>query len=99
MSQLWTMKVTASTNFCYISDRVTCAVEVNIKKTFLGNNGFLQTLMWWIDCWQRKKDYYLTNLVCGEGSADSCYSRELLDILSSTIIEKVFETNPSFYLK
>ena len=46
MSQLWTMKVTASTNFCYISDRVTCAVEVNIKKTFLGNNGFLQTLMW-----------------------------------------------------
>ena len=32
MSQLWTMKVTASTNFCYISDRVTCAVEVNIKK-------------------------------------------------------------------
>ena len=32
MSQMWTMKLTASTNFCYISD---------IKETFMGNNGFL----------------------------------------------------------
>ena len=32
MSQVWTMKLTASTNFCYISDRVARKVKVNIKE-------------------------------------------------------------------
>ena len=41
MSQVWTMKLTASTNFCYISDRNACKVKVNIKETFIGINGFL----------------------------------------------------------
>ena len=39
------MKLTASTNFCYISDRNACTVKVNIKETFMGNNGFLQTFI------------------------------------------------------
>ena len=42
MSQVWSMKLTASTNFCYISDRNACTVKVNINETFMGNNGFLQ---------------------------------------------------------
>ena len=41
MSQMWTMKVTALTNFYYISDGNACTVRVNIKETFMGNNGFL----------------------------------------------------------
>ena len=44
MSQVWTMKLTASTNFCYISDRNACKVKVNIKETFIGNNGLVQTV-------------------------------------------------------
>ena len=43
MSQVWTMKLTASTNSCYISDRNACTVEMNIKETFMGNNGFVLT--------------------------------------------------------
>ena len=40
MSQLLTMTLTGSTNISYISDRVACTVKLNIKETFLGNNGF-----------------------------------------------------------
>ena len=45
MSQVWTMKLTASMNFGYISDRIACTVKANIKETFIGNNGFLQTFI------------------------------------------------------
>ena len=31
MSQMWTMKLTESTNMCYIIDMVACTVKVNIK--------------------------------------------------------------------
>ena len=34
------MTLTESTNICYISDRVACIDKVNMKETFLGNNGF-----------------------------------------------------------
>ena len=44
MSQLWTMKLTALTNFCYISDRNACTVKVNSKESFMGNNG-LETMV------------------------------------------------------
>ena len=40
MSRVLTMILTESTNMCYISDRVSCTVKLNIKETFLGNNGF-----------------------------------------------------------
>ena len=32
------MKLTASTNFCYIIDRNAFTVKVNIKETLMGNN-------------------------------------------------------------
>ena len=35
------MTLTESTNICYISDIVASTVKLNIKETFLGNNGFL----------------------------------------------------------
>ena len=34
------MTLTESINICYISDIVACTVKLNIKETFLGNNGF-----------------------------------------------------------
>ena len=40
MSQVLTMTLTESTNICYVSDRVACTVKLNIKDTFLENNGF-----------------------------------------------------------
>ena len=47
--QVWTMKLTESTNNCYISDRVACTIKVNIKETIMGNDGFLQMFMWLMD--------------------------------------------------
>ena len=43
---VWTIKLTESRNICYISDRVACTIKVNIKETFMGNDGFLQIFMW-----------------------------------------------------
>ena len=40
------MKLTESTNNCCTSDRVNCAIEVNIKETFMGNDGFPQMFFW-----------------------------------------------------
>ena len=41
MSWMLTMTLTESKNICYISDRVACTVELNIKKkTFQGSNSF-----------------------------------------------------------
>ena len=34
------MTLTESTNICYISDVVASTVKLNMKETFLGNNGF-----------------------------------------------------------
>ena len=45
MSQVWTMKVTESTNICYVSDTVACTIKMNVKETFIGMvvfaNGFV----------------------------------------------------------
>ena len=41
------MKLTESTNICYISDRVAHKTEVNIRQTFMGKDGFLQMFVWW----------------------------------------------------
>ena len=46
MSQVWTMKLTESANICCISDRVACTIKVNIKKTFMENDSFLEIFMW-----------------------------------------------------
>ena len=59
MSQVWTMKLAASKNICYISDRIASTFKVNIKETFLGNDGFLQMFMCYIDCSQKIKDLWL----------------------------------------
>ena len=56
--QVWTMKLTESTSTS-TSDRVACTIKVNIKETFMGNEGFLQMFMWWIDCSQKIRDLLL----------------------------------------
>ena len=40
MSEVLSMTLTESTNICYISDKFACTVKLNIKESFLGNNGF-----------------------------------------------------------
>ena len=39
------MKLTESTNICYISVRIACTTKANIKETFMGNDGFLQMFL------------------------------------------------------
>ena len=46
MSQVWTVKLTKSTNIFCISYRVACTIKLNIKEAFMGNDGFLQRFMW-----------------------------------------------------
>ena len=45
MLQVWVMKLTESTNICYIIDRVTCTTKLNIKESLTGSDGFLQMFM------------------------------------------------------
>ena len=59
MLQMWTLKFPESTNICYISDRVACTIKVNIRETFIGNTGFLQRFMRFMDCSQGIKDITL----------------------------------------
>ena len=40
MSQVWTMKLTESTNICYVSDTVACIIRMNVKELFMGNDSF-----------------------------------------------------------
>ena len=53
MLQVWTMKLIESTNICYISDRGDSTIKVNIEKILMGNDGFLQMFMWWMNFSQR----------------------------------------------
>ena len=46
MLQVWTMKLTESTNICCTGDRVNCTIKVNIKETFMGNDSFPQMFIW-----------------------------------------------------
>ena len=39
------MKLTESADTC-TSDRVDCTIKINIKETFMENEGFLQMFMW-----------------------------------------------------
>ena len=53
--QMLTIKSTESTNNFCPSDRAVRAGKVNIKERFIENDGFLQILMWWINCSQKIK--------------------------------------------
>ena len=46
MLQMWTVKLTESTNICCTSEKLVCKIKVNIKERFVGNEGFLQVFMW-----------------------------------------------------
>ena len=62
LSQVWTKKLIESINICYVSVRVARTIKVNIKQTFMGNDGFLQMFILWLDCSQRIKDLLLDKL-------------------------------------
>ena len=55
MSQVWTMKLTESTNIYYFSDRFASTIKVNIKEIFMRNDDFLQVFIWRMDCCPRIK--------------------------------------------
>ena len=44
MSQVWTMKLSESTNICYVSNRVVYTIKMNVKETFMGNDRFRKCL-------------------------------------------------------
>ena len=46
MLEMWTIKLTESTNTFCTSDRVVRTIKVNMKERFIGNGGFLQMFMW-----------------------------------------------------
>ena len=46
MLEVWTMKLTESTNIFCTSDKVVRTIKVNIKETCMGNDGFLQMCIW-----------------------------------------------------
>ena len=46
MLQVWTMKLTESTNICYVSVSVSHTVNVNFEETFMRNDPFLQIFIW-----------------------------------------------------
>ena len=68
------MKLTESINICYISVKVACTTKVNMKETFMGNNGSCKCLCGEWTAVREYKTYYLTNLVFSERRMDSCYS-------------------------
>ena len=45
MLQVWTIKLTESTNKFCTSDRAVRKIKVNMKEKFTGNDGFLQIYM------------------------------------------------------
>ena len=40
MSFVWTIKLTESTNICYVNDTVACTIKMNVNQTFMGNDSF-----------------------------------------------------------
>ena len=36
------MRLTESTNICYVSEMVACTTKMNVKETFMGNDSFLK---------------------------------------------------------
>ena len=53
MSQVWTMKLTESIDICYVSVRGSRTIKVNMKETFMGNDPFLQMVIWGMHCSRR----------------------------------------------
>ena len=79
MLQVWAMKLTESTNICCISDRVPCTIKVNITQTIMETMVSCKRLCGEWTAVREYKTYYLTNLVCGEGRTNSCYSVPTLE--------------------
>ena len=46
MLQMWTIKLTESTNNFCTSDTAVRTIKVNMQERFIGNDGFLQIFMW-----------------------------------------------------
>ena len=82
-------------NTCCTSDKVASKIKINIKETFMRNEGFLQVFMWRMDCSQN----CLANLVFSEWRADFCYSVPLLGTLGAMVRKADVKKfcNPSWF--
>ena len=69
--QMWTIKLTELTNNFCTSERAVRTVKLVLKERFIGNDGFLQIFMWWIN--REQNNYYLTILGFSGRRTDSCY--------------------------
>ena len=94
MSQVWTMKLTESINICYFSVRV----ARTIKETFMGNDGFLQIFISWMDCSQRIKDLLLHKWSIFQGRTYSCYSGKPWTYLKQGWYCKVWQSIIHWYM-
>ena len=56
---MWTIKLTESPNNFCTSHRVVRTINVNMIERLIGNDGFLQILMWSVNCSQRIKELLL----------------------------------------
>ena len=73
MSHVWTMKLTESTNICYVSDMVTCTINMNVKETFLENDSFRKGFCDESTAVREQKTYYLINLKLSKRRTDSSF--------------------------
>ena len=94
MSQICTMKLTESINICYFSVRVVRT----IKETFMGNDGFLQIFISWMDCSQRIKDLLLHKWSIFQGRTYSCYSGKPWTYLKQGWYCKVWQSIIHWYM-
>ena len=60
---LWNIKLTESKNVFCINGRVACTIKLNIKETFMQEDGFLQKFMSWMDCSQITKHLLLDKYI------------------------------------
>ena len=74
LMQVRAMKFTESTSIWCISVRLTCTGKLNIKKAFMGNQGFVQIFMWWIGGSHWIIDLLLEKFCILWRKKNSCYS-------------------------
>ena len=83
---------------CYVSVSVARTIKVNINEIFMGNDGFLQMFILWIECSQRKKDLVLHKLSIFQGRTYSCYSGKPLTYLKQGWYCKVWQSIILWYM-
>ena len=101
--QKWTMKFTTLTNNWYNSVRVTRMIQLNIKKTLKGNQGFVQMFMWWMVCIRKLIELLVDTFSILREIGNSCYSVLLLGNHGTDVKKwwcyEVLQSTMTWYMK